>query len=110
MRGVHGGRRIRRLMVAWTFALALWAAPARATDAVIDGSPLNIYANDNGQLQVAFDGSSTGEFFPSRRAPANAGLNLAQTGVAQKPTDFTVFGLGNTSFTAGHAACHHRRR
>ena len=46
-------------------ALAWSAAPARAaTVGTIPGSPLTIYANDNGQLQVTFNGSSTGEFFP----------------------------------------------
>jgi len=92
MRGVHGGRRIRWLMAAWAFALALWAAPARATDAVIDGSPLNIYANDNGQLQVAFDGSPAGEFFPSGLAPANAGLIAGITDASQ-PAAFDLHGF-----------------
>jgi hypothetical protein len=96
---VHGQRRSRWLVaaVAWALMLALSVAPARAADAVIDGSPLNIYANDNGQLQVAFDGSTTGEFYNATLAPANGGLNVA---LAQLPnaTSFTVFGFQGMDF------------
>jgi hypothetical protein len=80
-------------------ALVLLATPALAADAVIDGSPLNIYANDNGQLQVAFDGSTTGEFFPAALAPGNGGLNVA-VGPANNPTvPLTVYGFLGTPFT-----------
>ena len=58
----------------------------------IPGSPLTIYANDNGQLQVSFNGSPTGEFFPPTLAPANAGLNVA-VAAQRRPTAFTVFGF-----------------
>ena len=37
---------------------------ARPTTVRSPASPLTIYANDTGQLQVAFNGSATGEFFP----------------------------------------------
>jgi hypothetical protein len=78
---VHGGRRGRWLVgaVACAAVLPLWVAPARAADAVIPGNPLTIYANDNGQLQVVFGASTTGEFFPPSATPGNAGLNVAQT-------------------------------
>ena len=69
-----------------------WVAPARATDFTIAGSPLTVYANDAGQLQVAFNGSTTGEFFPSGLAPANAGVNIAVAQVQQTPP-LTVYGF-----------------
>ena len=73
---VQGERRGRRLAgaVACAAALALSVAPAHAADAAIPGNPLTIYANDQGQLQVVFANSTTGEFFPPAAAPANAGL------------------------------------
>jgi hypothetical protein len=95
MRALHGARRIRWATLMCAFALAVVPGPARAADAVIDGSPLNIYANDNGQLQVAFDGSATGEFFPGSLSPANAGLHVA---VAQSGQPFDVRGFLTRAF------------
>jgi hypothetical protein len=92
MRALHGWRRICGLMVACAFALGLLAAPAPAADFVIDGSPLNIYANDSGQLQVAFDGSASGEFFPGTLAPASAGVSVA---LSTSPPPLTVYGFLN---------------
>jgi hypothetical protein len=103
---VESGRR-GRWLAATTVCLAslAWtAAPARAATGVIDGTPLNIYVDDGGRLQVAFDGSATGEFFPSALAPANAGVNIA-TGPTNNPTvPFVVYGFaGSTPFTGGGA-------
>ncbi len=83
-------------------ALVVGAAPARAADGMIDGSPLNIWANDNGQLQVAFDGSATGEFFLPSLAPANAGLIVALTGPAT-PGELSVYGFLGTPFESSSA-------
>jgi hypothetical protein len=77
-------------MLSCASVLALSAAPARAADFFIDGSPLNIYANDAGQLQVAFDGSANGEFFPGNLAPASAGVNVA---LSTSPPSLTVYGF-----------------
>jgi hypothetical protein len=98
---VHGWQSGRWLAVAVACAAVMaWAAaPARAADALIDGTPLNIYANDNGQLQVAFDGSVAGEFFPPGLAPGNSGLNVAVTN-ALDPGPFEVHGFLGTSFTS----------
>ena len=95
---VQGERRGRWLVaaVACAAAMAWAAAPARAVDAVIPGNPLTIYANDNGQLQVVFGDSTTGEFFPPSAAPANAGLNVAQTPAGTTP--YTVFGFQGSTF------------
>jgi hypothetical protein len=77
-------------------ALALSAAPARAaTVETIPGSPLTINADDNGQLQVTFNGSSTGEFFPPSSQSANAGFNLA---IARPAEAFAVFGFQGSAF------------
>jgi hypothetical protein len=96
---VQGERRGRWLVAAAVClaALAWAAAPARAADGVIPGSPLQIYANDNGQLQVTFNGSGTGEFFPPALAPANAGFVLAFT-AASNPGPFEVHGFLATPF------------
>ncbi len=68
---------------------------AHAADAVIDGSPLNIFANDQGQLQVTFDGSATGEFSPV----ASAGVNAAVAGTGVNASPFTVFGFLGSPYT-----------
>jgi hypothetical protein len=95
---VHGWRRGRWLAAAVGCVL-LSAAPAQAADTVIDGSPLNIYANDNGQLQVGFDGSPTGEFFLPSLSPASGGVNVAVAGTGMDGSPFTVFGFLGSSFT-----------
>jgi hypothetical protein len=101
---VLGERRGRWVVaaVACAAAMAWAAAPARAATSTIDGTPLNIFVDDAGRLQVAFDGSGTGEFAPSALAPANAGVNVA-TGPANSPTiPFVVYGFaGSTPFTGG---------
>jgi hypothetical protein len=72
------------------FALALVAAPASAVDGMIDGSPLNVWANDVGRLQAAFDGAQSGEFYTGALMPNDGGLSAAvQPGGANS---FTVFG------------------
>jgi hypothetical protein len=98
---VYGGRRGRWLVGALACAalLALSVTPARAADAVIPGNPLTIYANDNGQLQVVFGASPTGEFFYSAAAPASAGLNIAVTDAATS-TPFVVHGFLGSSFNS----------
>jgi hypothetical protein len=96
---LHGGRRFRWVTLACASVLALSAAPAgAATVGTIPGSPLTINADDNGQLQVTFNGSSTGEFYPSSSQSANAGFNLAQTGFIDNPNNFTVFGFRGMDF------------
>jgi hypothetical protein len=103
---VRGGRRGRWIAVAALCGsmLALSAAPARAATSVIDGTPLNIYVDDGGRLQVAFDGSATGEFLPTALAPASAGINIATGPTNNPPIPFVVYGFaGSTPFTGGGA-------
>ena len=75
---MHPWRRLgpRRAIVAACVALAT-PASAQAADGVIDGSPLNVYANDVGRLQAAFDGAASGEFYTGALAPSDAGLSAA---------------------------------
>jgi hypothetical protein len=89
---VQGERRGRWLAVAFASVTMLgWAAaPARAIDYTIPGNPLTVYANDAGQLQVAFTGSATGEFFPGSLAPASAGVNVA---MSTNPPGLSVVGF-----------------
>jgi hypothetical protein len=90
-----------RGVIACGFALAMWAAPAQA--AVIPGTPLTIFAGDNGRLQVQLNGSPAGEFSPGSLAPANAGVNLAVTGTGASPGPFTLFGFLGSAFTVASA-------
>jgi hypothetical protein len=98
---VDGERRSRWLAagMACVAVLAWAAAPAQAATGLIDGTPLDIYADDEGRLQVAFDGSATGEFFPPGLAPGNAGLNVAIAPTNDPAAPFTVYGFQGTSFT-----------
>jgi hypothetical protein len=102
---VHGERLSRSFCLAAAIAcgalLACTAAPATA--AVIPGSPLTIFAGDNGRLQVQFNGSPTGEFSPGTLAPANAGVNLAVTGTGTSSGPFTVFGFLGSTFAVANA-------
>jgi hypothetical protein len=78
---------------------AMGAAPALAVDGAIDGTPLNVYANDVGRLQAAFDGAASGEFYNGTFAPADAGLSAAVQTVGGNA--FTVYGrAGGLPFTA----------
>jgi hypothetical protein len=87
--------------VACAGALALSSASADAS--VIPGTPLTVFAGDNGRLQVQFNGSPAGEFSPGTLAPANAGINLAVTGTGASPGPFTVFGFLGTAFAVSSA-------
>jgi hypothetical protein len=64
---------------------ALAAAPASAVDVTIDGSPLNITSSDRGAIQIAFDGSVTGEFYPAPADPGYAGLTAGVRAATTAP-------------------------
>jgi hypothetical protein len=90
----HPGRSTgRRLAVvgACLALSALAAAPASATTLTIDGSPLNVSADDTGLFQVTFDGSPSGEFLPRPGGVAYAGLSAALT-VSASNGNFTAYG------------------
>jgi hypothetical protein len=94
---MHPGRQAGRwaaLVGACIAVSALAAAPAQAVNVSVDGSPLNITANDRGVLQIAFDGSATGEFYPAPADPAYAGFTAALRAATTAP--FQVF-----SYTTG---------
>jgi hypothetical protein len=74
-------------------------ASAQAADGVIDGSPLNIYANDVGRLQAGFDGVASGEFYTGALMPNDGGISVAVQAVGANA--FTVYGrAGGRSLTA----------
>jgi hypothetical protein len=94
---MHPGRQAGRWLAvigACVALSALAAAPALAVNVSVDGSPLNITANDRGVLQIAFDGSATGEFYPAPADPAYAGFTAALRAATTAP--FQVF-----SYTSG---------
>ena len=84
------GRRVRDV------ERARRGAGARGHHGTILGSPLTIYANDNGQLQVAFAGAASGEFYNGTAAPGKGGLSVAiSTGNA-----YAIYGIrGGNNFT-----------
>jgi hypothetical protein len=78
----------------WAIVVACVAlgapASAQAADGLIDGSPLNVYANDVGRLQAGFDGVASGEFYTGALMPNDGGISVAvQAGSANA---FTVYG------------------
>jgi hypothetical protein len=98
------GRRLAVAILCAASALVWAAAPARAaTFGTIPGSPLTINADDNGQLQVTFAGSQTGEFFPPSSQSASAGLNIALTPVIS-PGPFEVRGFLGAAFQSATPA------
>ena len=88
---MHPWRRLgpRRAIVAACMALAA-PASAQAADGVIDGSPLNVYANDVGRLQAGFDGVASGEFYTGALMPNDGGISVAVQAVGANA--FTVYG------------------
>jgi hypothetical protein len=100
MQGERRRRWSAAALVALT-ALACLSGPARAATAVIDGTPLNIYADETGRVQVAFDGSPTGEFAPSSLAPANAGINIAVGPENNPAASQALYGFLGAPFTGG---------
>ena len=88
---MHPWRRLgpRSAIVAACIALAA-PASAQATDGVIDGTPLNVYANDIGRLQAGFDGVASGEFYTGALMPNDGGISVAVQAVGANA--FTVYG------------------
>jgi hypothetical protein len=88
---MHPWRRLgpRRAIVAACMALAA-PASAQAADGVIDGSPLNVYANDVGRLQAGFDGVASGEFYTGALMPNDGGISVAVQAIGANA--FTVYG------------------
>ena len=74
---------------------AIAAPPALAVDGMIDGTPLNVWANDVGRLQAAFDGAQSGEFYTGALMPNDGGLSAAVQAVGAN--NFTVCGRAGGS-------------
>ena len=71
----------RRAIVAGLTATAIAAlvpaaAHAQASVGHIDGSPLDVYADGQGNLQARFDGRANGEFYSPSSNPGNARLEI----------------------------------
>jgi hypothetical protein len=82
--------------------LSALAAPAHAATQTINGTPLTITADDTGIIQVAFTGSSSGEFLAQPSAPAYAGLTAAlRTGGTANVFSYTAGGGFRFTPTAG---------
>jgi len=65
--------------VAAAVAACLAAPPAaRADVATLDGSPLNVYADGLGAIQVRYDGQASGLFYDPEQDPAHAGLEIKE--------------------------------
>jgi hypothetical protein len=102
-RRTHPGRQARRWLAFLGVCVALSAlaaAPAHAITLTIDGSPLNVSADDTGLLQVTFDGSAVGEFLARPNSVAYAGLSAALT-VSATNGNLTAYGaLAGNQFQA----------
>src|SRR5206468_5315233 len=80
LKSIGGGLRVRGPIVsavAAAAALAL-AGAARADTVVLDGTPLNVYADGLGALQVRYDNQASGLFYDPAQNPAHAGLEIVE--------------------------------
>ena len=73
--GSERGLRSRRSLLV---ALSLPAAASAQTVAAIDGTPMNVYADGLGAIQVRLDTLPAGLFFDPEQNPAHAGLEITQ--------------------------------
>ena len=71
---------IRVLLAAALAALAALAVPAaaQAQGALLDGAPLNVFADGLGAIQVRQDGVAAGLFYDPDENPAHAGLEIKE--------------------------------
>ncbi len=58
--------------------IGAYEATLEAAPVLLDGNPLNVYADGAGRIQFRFDGQPAGIFFPSGANAANAGLEVMQ--------------------------------
>ena len=80
MKSIGGGLRPRGPIIgAAALALALCLPSVAGADTVtLDGTPLNVYADGLGALQVRYDGQASGLFYDDTQNPAHAGLEVMQ--------------------------------
>jgi len=86
---------IRALLAAAALSLGV-TTNAPALPVVIDGSPLNVFVDPDGQLQARFDGEVAGEFYPPTSDAGNAGLNMVVD--AGSPSQ-TLYGFLQSPFS-----------
>ena len=92
---------MRKFAVSAVLSAAMFtvlAPGARADTGVIDGTPLKIYADGVGRLQIvdkdlAAPPTEVGEFFPSGPSPAHAGLEIVEGA--------SYFPLGSATLISG---------
>ena len=78
MKSIGDGLRARGpIGLAVVAALAVPAA-ARADTVTLDGTPLNVYADGLGALQVRYDSQASGLFYDPEQNPAHAGLEIVE--------------------------------
>jgi hypothetical protein len=71
--------RARGLIVTAVAAAALAVPAAAGADvATLDGTPLNVYADGLGALQVRYDNQASGLFYDPDQNPAHAGLEIVE--------------------------------
>jgi hypothetical protein len=80
LKSIGGGLRPRGPIIgAAALALALCVPAAAGADTVtLDGTPLNVYADGLGALQVRYDGQASGLFYDPAQSPAHAGLEVVE--------------------------------
>ena len=82
---------------------ALAPRPRTRPTATIDGSPLNVYANDVGRLQVAFDGSASGEFYTGAAGAGRRRAHASRSSASAPTPSRSTARRGGTPFTPGVA-------
>ena len=109
MKSIGGGLRARgpilhrpRALVGAAAAVLALSVPAAATadTATLDGTPLNVYADGLGALQVRYDGQASGLFYDPEQNPAHAGLEIVEGGQYYPLQEGFDFAPGRTGVAA----------
>ncbi len=97
MKSIGGGLRARGLIVTAVAAAALAIPAAAGADvATLDGTPLNVYADGLGALQVRYDNQASGLFYDPAQNPAHAGLEVVEGAQYYPLQDGFAFEPGRT--------------
>jgi hypothetical protein len=79
LKSIGGGLRARGPIVTAVAAAVLAVPAAAGADVVtLDGTPLNVYADGLGALQVRYDNQASGLFYDPEQNPAHAGLEIVE--------------------------------
>jgi hypothetical protein len=78
LKSIGDGLRLRGPIGLAVAAALVVPAAARADTVTLDGTPLNVYADGLGALQVRYDNQASGLFYDPAENPAHAGLEIVE--------------------------------